>query len=299
MDNFHFVSDYGKRQLPTKSEIEQILENQGENVLLILDSSICLDIVNLVKHKKNAHCDKGKIFSLINFIQKNEVEYFTLYALLELCYDRNTLKIQSDKFFDFKNMIDYVFQYPLKKIKRFDYNFHTDCLFFSNTEIKSDALKLIIDENINLYYAGLLKICEIGQKGLNRTKAEENIQEFINWMESDLNVILGLEYYLALEIFGGNNKLKSMIKLDSSKEKILKATWGTAWDLFHSKMSINKEQLSQLVDRKVYPIFATKDSYLFSLISNKVGYYDRIDRSKVSINELSEYIIAKFDCADL
>lgn len=289
MENFYFVSDYGKRLLPSKTEITQILENNGEKVLLVLDSSVCMDIVNLVKHKKDAHCDKNKVYNLIDFVQKNKVDHFTLFALLELCYDKNTLELKSEKYFDFKNMIDYAFQYPLKKFKKFEYNFQTDCVFFGNPEIKTDVLKLIISEMINIYYAALLKICEIGQKGLNITKSEKNIQEFIDWMELDLNVILGLEYSFAIEIFGGNTKLISMIKLGASKEKILKSSWGTAWDFFHGRMSCNKEQLSKLLDKKVYPIFATKDSYLFDLISTKVSHYERINKSKMSINELTEY----------
>lgn len=289
MENFYFVSDYGKRALPSKTEITQILENNDEKILLVLDSSICMDIVNLVKHKKSAHCDKNKIYNLIDFVQKNKVEHFTLFALLELCYDRNTLELQSEKYFDFKNMIDYAFQYPLKKFKKYEYNFLTDCIFFGNPEFKSDAIKILISERINLYYAALLKICEIGQKGLSASRAEKSIQEFIDWMEIDLNVILGLEYSLALEIFGGNTKLISMIKLGATKEKILKSIWGTAWDLFHGRMSCNKEQISILLDKKVYPIFATKDSYLFDLISTEVNHYKRVNESKLSINLLTEY----------
>lgn len=290
MESYYFVSEIGPTQLPSKVEISQILASGNESILIVLDSSVCMDIINIVKHKKSAHCDKNKIYNLIDFIQKNKGigEHFSLFALLELCYDKTTLELQSEKYIDFKNMIDYAFEYPLKRFKKYDYDFLTDCKFFGDKEIKSEVIKQLISERINLSYAALLKICQIGQNGLSKNKSENNIQEFIDWMELDLNVILGLEYTLALEIFGGNTKLISMIKLGSTKEKILRACWGTSWDLLHSRMGCNKEQLSYLTEQNVYPIFATKDSYLFNLISPKIKYYKKLDKSKISINELSQ-----------
>lgn len=276
MEHFYFISDYGKINLTDK-------ELNNKELVLVLDSSVCIDIINLVKWKKNAHCDKTKIYNLIDFIQKYKIQYITLFALLESCYDRTTLEINSEKYFDFQNMIEYAFQFPLKKFKNFQYDFYTDCLFFNNPNLKSNIVKQLIDERINLYYVALLKISTIAQRSMSSNKSENNFEEFMQWMINDLDVILGIEYSLALEIFGGNTKLRSMIKLGAKKEKILKACWSSAWDLFHSRISCNKEQISKLIDKDVKPIFVTKDSYLFELISPEVHYFQKFETSKVSI----------------
>lgn len=119
--------------------------------------------------------------------------------------------------------------------------------------------------------------------------AEKNITAFIDWMENELDIILGIEYSLALQIFGGNSKFRTMIRIDAKKHRILSAARGTAWDMFHAKMSCNKEQLSQLVGHKVYPVFVTKDAGLYTLISPKVGAYTKFESSKLSVLENNTY----------
>lgn len=257
--------------------------------MLVLDSSVCLDIINLINEKKASGSDKEKIFNLIEYAQKNKINQISLFALLESCYNRETLEIQTGKLIEFKDKIDFAFQYPVARLKKFDYSFNFDYTNLKTPQSNNKLLKILIEERLNLTYAALLKICEIAKNGLSTNFAEKNITAFINWMENDLDIILGIEYTLALQIFGGNSKYRTMIKLGAKKDRILKAAWGTAWDLFHAKMSCNKEQLSQLVNHKVYPIFVTKDAGLFELISPEVNVYAKFEFSKLSILQNNIY----------
>lgn len=276
MAHFNFISDFGKIKLPSQSELDKY-SKEGENIILVLDSCVCLDIVNFIKWKDKSKFDKSKIFELIEYAQKHKIKHFSLYALV----DRETVELQSEKFIDFKNKIAFAFQIPIKKLKKFDFNFD-DYIFNNYSMANNPILNLLIDERVNIFYAGLLKICEISQKGLKVELAEKNVEEFVNWMEHELDVILGYEYTLALSIFGGNSNFRSMLKIGSTKERMLKAAWASAWDLFHAKVSCHRGQLSEIVSQNVYPIFVTNDYNLATLISPEVSSYIRYEHTRLS-----------------
>ncbi len=145
----------------------------------------------------------------------------------ELCYDKETLEILDDKLWDIKNKVDFIFRYPVKLLKRFEFDYDLNFHSASKQESLNNSLKPIIS-NLHLYYAALLKIRDIADSGLKKANAEKNIELFVEWMEDELDLFLGLEYSLALEIFGGNSKFRSMIKFCANKEATVKALWGTA-----------------------------------------------------------------------
>ncbi len=290
MEHFHFLSDAGKTTLPSAVEIASHFRSSGEQIILVLDSSTCLDIVKLVNHKEKAHADKLKIYKLIDYVQTNNVEVLSIFALVESCYDRNTLKLQSDKFCDYSRRIQFAFQFPLKKFKRYEYDVTWDLWDVNQARFSSEPAAAIIDSRINPYYASLLKILQIAKlNGLSSKNAKKNIEMFIDWMDNELNCFLSYEYILALNIFGGNSKYGSMLKVNSSKEVILKAAWGTAWDTFHARMSINRDLISELVDKKVYPIFVAKDFNLYNLMSPYVNSYIKRNFKKVAVTLNEKY----------
>jgi hypothetical protein len=286
--HFHFISDFGKSELPCKPELSQIAE-AGERILLVLDSSVCLDIVSLVRDRKSSGADKIKIFNLIEYVQKNKTDWTPIFALIESCYDRTTLDLKQDKLFDYKNKIDFAFKYPIKVLKKFQYDFNLNYKVFPQPKIEQTSIAIIINERIKIHYAALLKIYQISLTGLNRESAERNIEAFVNWMVDDLDILLGIEYRLALNIFGGDPNFRSMLKLGSSKEKCFKACWGTAWDLFHARVSCNRDQLSSMIGGKVRPIFVTKDGRLFELLAPQIDTYFKYNSSKISISTNVDY----------
>lgn len=283
--HYYFISENGKIELQNWPDIDLQNIDAEERPILVLDSSVCMDIVDLINKKESCKADKVKIFNLIAYAQINKIEHFALYALLELSYDRTTLKINEEKFFDYKNKLDYAFGYPIKRLKNFDYDFIRDYGDFVNPEFRSKNIIVALKADQMLRsYAALLKICEISQNGLRAEKAEKNIVAFIEWMVNDLGVILGFDYMLALQIFGGNTEYGRMLNLGGkNKDKVLSTLSGTAWDLFHAKMSCNRNQLSKIIEDKVYPVFVTNDMLLFELISPTVLFSSKSGPSRLNI----------------
>lgn len=286
MENYFFLSDIGECTLPNKNDIENHWNKTGEEIILVLDSSVYIDIANLIKWKKDFKSDKNKIFNLIEYIQKNNLDYFSHFSLLECSYDREMLLVDNEKFINDFAKLKFAFEYPLKKIKKLAFpdvltNFDTTAPSFP-----PDLIIDVIDTRINVFYAALLKICQLAKiNGLSEEKAEKNMKDFLDWMQNDLEIILGQEYIIALNIFGGNSKFGSMLKLGSSKEKILKAAMGTAWDSFHARMSISRELISNISGKKVYPIFVTKDKMLHQLMAPYVSTYEEREFKKVKLIE--------------
>lgn len=211
---------------------------------------------------------------------------FEIFALLELSLNKLTYEIDTDKFLELSNKLRFAFQFPIERLKKNDFNFSTNFYQPDKPDIKNDASVLV--EQILVHYCALLKIREIAQKGLGKKRAKKNIIEFIEWMNSELGLILGLEYQLALQIFGGNSNFNTMIKESSNKEKALKALWGSSWDLFHARVSRNSQQLSEIVNEDVNSIFITNDKRLYELLSPQVEFATEFDRSRIILTDGQE-----------
>ncbi len=264
-----------------------------KKTFLVLDSSVCLDIVSIV-NKRNINKDsKRKAFELIKYSQKKSMPPFEIFALLELSLDKLTYKINIEKFFDLGNKLKFAFQFPLERLKKNDFNFSTN--FYQPEKPTIDDNASVYVEQLLVHYSALLKIREIACKGLGKQNANKNLFEFIDWMNSKLGIILGLEYQLAFQIFGGNSSFNSMIKENSNKEKALKALWGSAWDLLHARVSRNSKQLSKIVNEDINSIFITNDKTLFELLSPQIEFASEYDRTKISITEGNENYPPHFD----
>ncbi|TGN22537.1 hypothetical protein [Empedobacter tilapiae] len=273
---YHYLTKFGALKGFYKSN-----PNLEKKTLLVLDSSVCLDIVNIV-NKKNINKDsKRKVFELIKYSQKKSMPPFEIFALLELSLDKATYKLNTEKFFDISNKLMFAFQIPLERLKTNNFDFSSNFFSSKKPNLNNDASVFV--EQILIHYSALLKIREIASKDLSKHKAKENIIEFVDWMNNKIGLILGLEYQLAFQIFGGNNSFNTMIKENSSKEKTLKALWGSSWDLLHARLSRNSKQLSEIIDEDVNSIFITNDKRLFELLSPQVEYSTEFDKRRISI----------------
>ena len=275
-NEYHYLTKFGALRGFKKSN-----PNTEKKTFLVLDSSVCLDIVNIVNKKDINKDSKRKVFELIEYSQKKSMQPFEIFALLELSLDKITYKLNTCKFLDIGNKLKFAFQFPLEKLRKNDFDFSTNFFQANKPNLNNDASAFI--EQILVHYSALLKIREIASKGLGKQKAKENIIEFIDWMNIELGLILGLEYQLAFQIFGGNNSFNAMIKEDSSKEKALKTLWGSSWDLLHARMSRNSRQLSEIVNEDVNSIFITNDKRLFELLSPQVEFSSEFGKTGISI----------------
>lgn len=256
----------GQTDLPEINELLTTIQSNVEPVIF-LDSCICLNIIKVVDYgKKATNIDFSKIISLKEYLSKKPVKINPFFGLLELCLkDGNFDKI---KFRDFKHRLDFFQQIPLKEFKKFKYNFNRDYLIFKDISIDlPNPYKGIAPSLMNSYCA-LLKIRSLAKISLTKETAESNINSFLDWMASDLNSIRGIEYKLALNIFGGNSIYRKMIGLDCKVGEVKKKLIGTAWDIFNSKTTANSFRLFQILGKNISPYFLTSDANLFNLFKN-------------------------------
>lgn len=278
---YHYLTRHGALKGFKKSNPSKEMKT-----LLVLDSSVCLDIVNVVNKKQINKDSKRKVFELIEYSQKKSMQPFEYLALLELSLDKVTYKLDTDKFQDIKNKVSFAFQLPLERLKKNNFDYSTDHFPANKPHLNNDASAFA--EQILLHYSALLKIREIACKGLGKQKAKENIIEFLDWMDIELGIILGLEYQLAFQIFGGNNSFNTMIKENSNKERVLKTLWGSSWDLLHARVGRNYQQLSEIVNEDINSIFITNDKRLFELLSPQVEFSSGFGKSRITVTDGDE-----------
>jgi hypothetical protein len=264
--NYYCFSEKGEVLLPNLLEINQSILN-GIKPIIFMDSCVCLQIIKLVDYgKKATEIDKEKIFNLKEYVQKNSIELSPLFGIMELCSKKENLDVQ--KLWDFKHRIDFFLLIPLKNLKQMNYDFKRDYIKF-----KSDNLDLgspysdVKSFQLNTY-SSLLKIRLIGKESLLKKDFEKNCNQLIDWMESDLKIILGIEYKLAVSIFGGNTEFRKMLGIDSNPEKAKKILLGTTWDIFHSRISTNSSMISKILGENLNPFFLTNDKNLFKLFKS-------------------------------
>jgi len=287
-NEYHYLTELG-----VLKGLKKAYPNFQKKAFLVLDSSICLDIVNIVNKKNIQKESKRKAFELIDYSQKKSMPPLGIFALLELSLDKTTYKVNTDKLLDLNNKLNFAFQFPLNRIRKNEFNFSRNFNQLEKPIIHNNGSEIV--EQILVHYSALLKIREIARNGLGKQRAKKNLIEFIDWMEFELDLILGIEYQLAFQIFGGNSIFNAMIKENSTGEKALKTLWGTAWDLFHARVSRNSDQLSQIVNEEVNSIFVTNDHRLYELLSPQIGFIREFDRTKISITDGEENCPPNFD----
>lgn len=287
---YHYLDIFGE----FKGLQRRFSNSKNKKHYLVLDSSVCLDIIDFINKKNQVKEKKAKTLELIKFAQKKSFPTFEMIALLELSINKLTQKIDTDKFNDMKMKLDFAFKCPFNKLKKGDFDFKKN--YYSPTPININNNGSLFLEQINVFYCALLKMREIAKKnGLNKHKSRENIIEFVDWMNTELEMILGVEYQLCIQIFGGNNDFRPMIKDMSNKEKALKAVWGTAWDLFHSRFSRNSSQLSAIVDEDVNSVFVTNDKRLYELLAPKIDSTTEFGNTRISIMNNSDSLPPHLD----
>lgn len=264
--NYYCFSEKGEVLLPNKLEINISIAN-GMKPIIFIDSCVCLQIIKLVDHgKKATEIDKEKIFNLKEYIQKNNIELSPLFGIMELC-SRNE-NFDTQKFWDFKHRIDFFLLISLKNLKQMNYDFKRDYFKF-----KCDNMDLASPySNIKSFqlntYSSLLKIRLIAKESLLKKDFEKNCNQLIDWMISDLKIVLGFEYKLGFSIFGGNTEFRKMLGIDLNPEKVKKILIGTTWDIFHSRFSTNSSMISKILNENLKPFFLTNDKNLFNLFKS-------------------------------
>ncbi len=263
-NSYGCFSEQGECNLPDIEEINSIID-RGLTPTIFADSCVCIHIIKLIDHKKNAkNVDFIKILMLKEYLTKHLIKLDPFFGILELSI-RNT-NLDEEKLKDFYYRIDFFSQLPIKSFRKLDFDFHRN--YFLVKEIGSGLPNIYkaLEPSLKNSFCALLKIRSLALKNLSKNSAENNIDIFLNWMIHELGIIRGPEYKLAMNIFGGNTNYRKMIGLDSSYDVAKKFMQATAWDIYHAKHTANSFRISQLLEKNIMPYFITNDSNLFDLM---------------------------------
>lgn len=110
---YHYLNKFGSVKGLNKNN-----PNLEKKTFLVLDSSVCLDIISIVNKKHINKDSKRKAFELIKYSQKKSMPIFEILALLELSFEKSTFKLNTEKLLDFSNKLKFAFQFPLERISQ-------------------------------------------------------------------------------------------------------------------------------------------------------------------------------------
>ncbi len=255
-------SEQGETHLPNQAEIQTFLDRHLEPKIF-LDSCVCLHIIKVVDYgKKATGVNLNRILQLKEYLHSHEIGITPLFGLIELCTKNE--QIDRVKFADFKNRIDFFEQLPLRYFKSFSYNYERDYLIFKQLGDLPNIYPAL-EPQLKNTYCSLLKIRSLARINHTRSAAVKNINAFMDWMISELDIIRGTEYQLALNIFGGNTTFWKMIGLDNKGSDVKKKLYGTSWDIFHGKNIANSFRLFEMLNRNLKPYFLTSDANLLGI----------------------------------
>lgn len=259
-------TEKGESTLPNDKELID-LALTGRKPLIFIDTNVCLHIARYIDHKKNAKdIDKNKIWNLKKYIEKYDVELSPFLALLELAYKED--KFDENKLWDFNDRISFYKLIPFKLLRNYSFDFNINFIPDSkpNLDIFKDQFSL--ESFYYLTYCSLLKIREIAlRNSLNKLNAEKNFFEFQDWLVNDLDIQLGIETRLALNIFGGSTQFRKMVWIDGKKD-VKKKIIGSVWDITHARICSNNYMASQIFQENLYIYFITNDNNLSTLMND-------------------------------
>ena len=266
MEHYFSFTEQGYKSLPEEKEISELSKDNIEPILF-LDSCVCLNIIKVVDYKRKAtNANLQKVINLKRYISKYDIKVRPMFGLFELSYEKGDFDIK--KYWDFKTRIKFFEKIPLKNFLTFKYDFSRDFFVFGTPELNLKSSFNSLEYIFLNAYCSLLKIRAISLNGLSKNKAEKNITEFFNWMSQELGIVLGIEYKLALNIFGGSTEYRKMIWLDGDKKLLKKKLIGTAWDIFHTRLCTNNFEFAKMLENKgIEGYFITNDNLLFTLHS--------------------------------
>lgn len=292
---YYSFTEKGEKKLPSREDVLR-LSNAGITPVIFLDSCVCLDIIKIIDHKNKArNVDKAKIVNFKNCISDSQIHISPLFGLMELCYKDD--KFDEDKFWDFNNRINFFEKIPKVYFKEFKFNYTRDSLDIERSYLRKSSPYYGLEPTFLYTYVSLLKIRELALKELAKNIAEKNCFDLINWMVDELGIVLGLEYKLGMNIFGGSTNFWKMIGIDGKNDLIKKKLIGTAWDILHSRLCTNNLKLSEMLSEPIEAYFLTDDYNLFKLLykSNLSVIINNSKGHNVTTLSNSDYNLRHFD----
>lgn len=261
---YKFFDALKSTELPSLSEVINFKLN-GITPVLVLDSCVCLDIINYIDNKSINETSLQKIINLFTYRENSMIDVLWSFGVLELSHNRKNYCIDAIKFSDFLNKIEFAMSLSLENI------INKNFTGFVNEKKESKENIFPILPMLNSTYCCLLKIREIKIANPKKIYATKNFLKFMEWMENELNIISSTEIELAKLIFCGHNNFLTMIGMKKDKVLAKRQLWGSAWDILHYRINIQYLSTVPLDGIQNQPYFITNDGNLIMLSSKQTN----------------------------
>ena len=275
MNNFYFTFGLdGVARLPRRQDVVRNFKEQKRMLALQLDANVCLDIANFVSgRKKQPDHTKLRVRSLLRSIELSRCEVIPSIGLMELGLKRGTFSLDEGRYGSLAKAVWEGLHLNLSAIEVDNYlPTGVPAPPPYNLPIGADVLSLFFE----YVYCAFLKLHLLAKLGLSEQVAMHNINEFLRWSNEDLNMVSPFVLQFALGLFGGDTKIRKMLKVDSKSALPLFTAWGAAQDVF--SLYVFKE--AHLFEAKLLNkiLYVTADEALFEVCK-------RIDFTGVAIRD--------------
>lgn len=175
------------------------------------------------------------------------------------------MTLDKSKFMDFFHRIKFAGMIPYKTMKNYKYDFSN---YFSLSDPNSVNSIAGFNDMLLPTYCSLLKIRQIAKSGVDRQSAISDIEQLVTWMTDELDIFMGIEFRLGMNVFGGLTEFRRMVHLGGDDCETSKKLMGTAWDILHYRMMADSSTISAITGKKCACFFVTRDSPFYKLVKS-------------------------------
>jgi hypothetical protein len=268
MNHFYFTFDLdGPSRLPRRQDVERCERDHKCRLALQLDANVCLEIANFVNgREKQPEQIKSRVRSLLRSIALSGCVVDPQMGLLELGLEQGTLEINEKRYLSLASAVWEGLHFNLSAIEADHY---TPTGFLEQRSFEAPVGTEILSAFFEFGYCSFLKVHSLAKAGLSAKEAVQNVREFLRWSDEELNMSIPFVLQFVLAFFGGESKVRKMLKIDNKDVSPLATAWGATQDLF----SIYIFQLVHLgeVAGPTRALYVTRDAALFE-VRNRLNF---------------------------
>lgn len=262
MTSFYFTFDItGPARLPRRQEVERCLRDHKCALALQLDANVCLDIANFItgRSRQPEHI-KTCVRSLLRSIELSGCDVIPGIGLMELGMKQGTLSLNEDRYASLAKAVWEGIHLNLSAIEADSYTpTGTPKPPAYTPPVGAEVLSLFFE----FVYCAFLKLHVLAKSGLSKSTAIGNTVEFLRWTDEELNLSIPFVLQFALGLFGGDTKVRKMLKIDSETTPPSVTAWGATQDVF-SLYAFQEAHLVKMAG-PTRPVYVTRDTALFEV----------------------------------
>lgn len=238
------------------NNINELIErNPYRRFAYILDTNFVIYARSYVEDKEKFRRENAKLYNefieTVNYLKSQDLIFYQ-FACEESSRDKIQGKLNIEKY-----------KYTVKCLneilnKNFNDTIITDDFAYEiieNSKINVIRTNKMFGIKLMIAYASLMKAFIIKQFD-NNLSNEEKIYKYINFLDTELNIMSPIEITFAFHYFGNRSSILKNVRKTNTINQIMDKVYAAAIDLTLPTISA---QLSDYADYNIVPIFVTFD----------------------------------------